>query len=254
MTFASTLPLTARLAHLTQLSAEEIAALAELQANPRKVPRHREIIAEGRTYDGLLVLIEGAAIRYRILPDGRRQIINIALPGDFIGFPGCFFEHALYSITSVVECLVAPVAFGRLLGLFERYPRLAATIFWSFSCETAIYAEHLIDVGRRSAIERIAHFLLELLTRFEAIGQAEAHSYHLPLTQELIGDALGLSVQYVNQTLRQLRGENLIRLDGPRVTILDYDGLVALADFQRSYLERFRIAELRAQNWSGASA
>src|SRR6202035_5639274 len=123
-----------------------------------------EIVAEGRKYDGLLICIEGVAVRYRVLHDGRRQVLNIVLPGDFIGFPGCFFENALYSIAALGDCAVSPVSFARFLGLFETQPRLAAAIFWSLSCDAAMYAEHLIGVGRRSAIERIAHFLLEMLT------------------------------------------------------------------------------------------
>ena len=115
-----------------------------------------------------------------------------------------------------------------------------------------MYAKHLIGVGRRSALERVAHFLLEMLARLQAIGLADQTSYRLPLTQELIADALGLSVQYVNQTLRQLREEGLVNIERQLVTILNLDGLATLADFERGYINRFRIAELAAENWPGA--
>jgi CRP-like cAMP-binding protein len=98
----------------------------------------------------LLVLIEGTAMRYRVLHDGRRQVLNIIFPGDFIGFPGCFFDRALYSIAALSETVVSAIPFAHVFRLFEAHPRLAATIFWSFSCEAAMSAEHLIDVGRRS--------------------------------------------------------------------------------------------------------
>lgn len=235
-----------KLGRLVALSAAEIALLRDLQAAGRRVARHRDIIAEGRTYDGVLILIDGLALRYRVLRDGRRQVLNIVLPGDFIGFPACFFEDALYTIAALTDCLVASVPFARLLGLFEEHPRLAAAIFWSFSHEAAMYAEHLIGVGRRTAIERVAHFLLELLTRCEAAGLADGASYDLPLTQELLGDALGLSLQYVNRTLKRLRADRLISIDGQRVTIEDVDALAALADFEQTYLGRPRVAELRA--------
>ena len=244
-------PLTERLARLVALTPAESDVLREFQANPRRIARGREIIAEGRKYDGLSVLLDGVALRYRVLQDGRRQILNIILPGDFIGFPGCFFESALYSISALTDCTVSPVSFARFLGLFETQPRLAAVIFWSLSCEAAMYAEHLIGVGRRSALERVAHFLLEILTRLQAIGLAGEHSYRLPLTQELLADALGLSVQYVNQTLRQLREENLVVIERHQVEILNFDALAALADFERTYLNRFRMAELNAENWPG---
>jgi CRP-like cAMP-binding protein len=229
-----------KLARFTALSADEEEALSELQSAPRRIRGGREIITEGRCYDSLLVVVEGAAIRYRILHDGRRQILNIALPGDFIGFPACFFERALFSVAAVGDVLVSAIPFAALMALFGARPRLAAAILWSFSCEAAMYAERLTDVGRRSALERIAHFLLELLTRLQAVGLAQARSFRLPLTQELIGDALGLSLPHVNRTLRQLREDGLVSIKDRRVTIDDLDGLSALADFERTYLSRFR--------------
>ena len=237
-------PLTSRLAGLVPLLPEEVAALAALQAARRPVARNREIIRAGRTYDGVFVLIEGAAIRYRVLRDGRRQVLNVVLPGDFIGFPACFFEAALYSITALSDAVVSWIPFANLFALFHHHPRLGATLFCSFSCEAAMYAEHLIDVGRRSALERVAHFLLELLTRLQAIGLADERSYRMPLTQELIGDALGLSVPHVNRTLRQLREDGLVSIDGQIVAIRDIEALAALADFEKGYLSRFRIGEL----------
>ena len=139
------------------------------------------------------------------------------------------------------------MSFAQLLGLFADHPRVAATIFWSFSCEAAMYAEHLIDVGRRSSVERVAHFLLELLMRLQAIGLADASSYRMPLTQELIADALGLSLQHVNRTLRQLREEGFLSIEGQRIVIRDVEALAALADFDRAYLSHFRMAEFPSE-------
>ncbi|MFZ3234418.1 MAG: Crp/Fnr family transcriptional regulator [Stellaceae bacterium] len=234
-------PLGRKLTWFGELSAEDIAVLDTLHATTRLVRRNRDIVSEGRNYETLFVLQQGCAIRYRVLHDGRRQILNILLPGDFVGFPGCFFENALYAITALSDVVVCPVPFAVLIGLFEHRPRLAATIFWSFACEAAIYAERLIDIGRRSAIERVAHFLLELLTRLRTVGLADENSYHMPLTQELIADALGLSVPHVNRTLRQLRDDGLVTIEEQRVVVNDIDAMSALADFERSYLSRFRI-------------
>jgi CRP-like cAMP-binding protein len=237
-------PLTKKLTRLVPLSAADAAVLDGLQSPIQAVPRHRELISTGRRYDGLLILLEGLAVRSRVFHDGRRQILNIAIPGDVIGFPACFFETALYSVTALTDALVSSVTFARLLALFEEHPRVAATIFWSFACEAAMYAEHLIDVGRRSSVERIAHFLLELLTRLQAVGLAGASSFHMPLTQELIADALGLSLQHVNRTLRQLREEGFLAIEGQKIEIKNIDALAALAEFDPAYLSRFRMADL----------
>jgi CRP-like cAMP-binding protein len=240
-------PLTRKLARQVALSPEELDLLAEIQMPTRSVSRGREIISEGRKYGEMFLLLEGVAIRYRVLHDGRRQILNITLPGDLIGFPACFFETALYSIAALTDTQIAAIPMPQLLSFFGRSKRIAGILFWLFSCEAAMYAEHLTDLGRRSAVERVAHFLLELLVRLQAVGQADERSYRMPLTQELIGDTLGLSVPHVNRTLRQLRDDGLVAIEGHRVTIKDFEGLAALADFERSYLSRLRISEALAQ-------
>jgi CRP-like cAMP-binding protein len=245
---SSITPLTRKLTSFVELSPDEIGVLENLQSTTRLVSRNREIVTEGRNYDTLFALLDGIALRTRILRDGRRQVLNIALPGDLIGFPGCFFESALYSIPALTDCIISPIPFAILVGLFDRRPRLAATIFWSFACEAAMYAEHLIDVGRRSALERVAHFLLELLTRLQVIGLADERSFRMPVTQELIGDALGLSVPHVNRTLRRLRQDELVKIEGHVVILQDVEALAALADFERSYLSRFRLPGLVAQS------
>ena len=117
-------------------------------------------------------------------------------------------------------------------------------LFWSFSAEAAIYIEHLTDVGRRTALERVAHFLLELLVRFRSIGLGDARSFPMPLTQELLADALGLSVPHVNRTLRQLRDDDLVRIEAHQVIVNDVEALSALADFDGSYLGRLRPLDL----------
>ncbi len=242
------LPLTRKLAQITALSAADAALLDELQATVRHIRRHREIVTEGHRYDSIFVLTEGVAFRYRVLHDGRRQILNFVLPGDFAGFPGCFFETSLYSITALTDVVVAPVTFAALIELFERRPSLATAIFWSFAREAAMFNEHLIGVGRRSALERVAHFLLELLFRLQSVGLAEDNCYRLPLTQELIGDTLGLSVPYVNRTLRQLREDDLVVIKEQQVIINDVAALSALANFERAYLSRFRAPAALAES------
>ncbi|MBV8778105.1 MAG: Crp/Fnr family transcriptional regulator [Alphaproteobacteria bacterium] len=235
-----------RLAQLVPLSGEEAAVLGELQSVTRSVQRHRDIITEGRHYGSIFIVLEGNGIRYRILHDGRRQIVNIVLPGDVVGVLGHVIESSLYSTKALTEMLVATIPFPRVNALYETHPRLLAKIFWWLSCETAIYAEHLVDLGRRTALERVAHFLLELLARLQSVGLAADQSYKIPLTQELIADALGLSIPHVNRVLRRLREDQLVVVEDQRVTVKDLDGLSELADFEPSYLTRFAGGELLA--------
>jgi CRP-like cAMP-binding protein len=247
-----TTPLTTKLAYSLRLSPKEIAILAGLQKPIQIIRRGREIIAQGQQCNDLFVLLEGTAIRYSVAHDGRRQIFNIVLPGDFIGFPACFFETALFSIGALTDAHVSAVPLSELLALFERHGRLAAILLWQFSCEAAMYAEHLIELGRRSAIERVAHLLLELLTRLQAIGLAKGSSYSMPLTQQVIADVLGLSPAHVNRSLRQLRDEGLVTIAGRTVVINDFHALAALTHFEKSYINRFHINEVLSSRPTGA--
>lgn len=235
--------LTRKLAARTLLSPAEIDIVGELHTEPRMVAANRDIITEGYKSDALSVLLDGVAIRYRVLRDGRRQILNIVLPGDFIGFPACFFDTTLYSVTALTDAVVSAIPFPRLFQLFAGNPRIAAAIFWLFSCEAAMYAERLIGIGQRSAIERLAHFLLELLTRLHVIGLADERSFRMPLTQEQIGDILGLTGVHVSRTLRQLRDDGLVVVEGQQFTLKNIEALSALADFERTYLNHFRMSE-----------
>jgi CRP-like cAMP-binding protein len=237
------MPLVRKLGHFVSLSPDEVVVLEDLETARHRVRRHRNIVSEGRKCEVLFVLIEGVAIRCRVLSNGGRQVLNVALPGDFIGFPACFFERAQYSVSALTDTVLSSVPHARLLSLFETCPGAAAKIFWSFACEAAMYTEHLIDLGRRSALERVAHFMLELHERLQIIGLAEGDSYPMPLTQELIGDALGLSVPHVNRTLRQLRADDLLVIENQRVTIKDIEALAALAGFERSSFKRFQFPD-----------
>ena len=222
---------------------EEQGILRELTASVRTVRRREDILTEGKKYRAIFLVSEGVLMRYRILRDGRRQILNLVIPGDFAGVPGCLFDTALYSVKALTDAVVAAEPIDRLLALFETRPSLAAKMFWSFSAEAAVYAEHLIIVGRRSALERISHFLLELLARLPAVGLADESSYHIPLSQELIGDMLGLSLPYVNRVLRQLSEDGLVSIKDHKVTILDVEALGSLADFEPGYLRPLAISE-----------
>lgn len=225
------------------LIAKEAIDLLDLQSVSRTVRPGQEIVSEGKRCSAVFLITEGIALRYRILRDGQRQILNFLFPGDFAGVTNCRFDSALYSVKTLTSAIIAPIPLPRLIGLFDTHPRLAAKLFWGFACEAAIGAEHMITLGRRSAPERVAHLLLELLTRLQAIGLADERSYRLPLTQEIISDALGLSIPYVNRVLHQLRDDGLVRIKDQTVIIDNIEELSALADFERTYLKPLPIPE-----------
>jgi CRP-like cAMP-binding protein len=209
----------------------------DLAAVGRPLGPQREIVSEGRPCSAVFLISEGVAIRYRILRDGQRQIIDVLLPGNFAGVTSCRFDTALFSIRTLTHSIIYPIPLPRLAALFEKQPELAVHLLWSFANDAAVIAEHLIAVGRRTALERVAHFLLELLMRLQRLGLADGDTFQLPLTQEIIGDALGLSIPYVNRVLRDLQDEGLIVVKKQQFEICNIEELSALADFKQDYLQ-----------------
>ena len=124
-----------------------------------------------------------------------------------------------------------------LLDTFSKTPRLATAVLWAASRDEAMVVEHLVGIGRRDAKERTAHFLLELGARLKLVGLGTALGYSCPLSQYLLADAMGLSAVHVNRVLRELREDGLVTFQQGKVTIHDLDGLVVLADFDKSYLD-----------------
>ncbi len=239
-------PLLAKLERFASLTAAEKTFLEDMQAEFVRTRAGTDIISAGHRYRCVFVLNQGMAIRYKVLHDGRRQVLGLLLPGDLIGFPGALFDTALYSVASLGPSVACPIPFTTMFELFRGYPKLASALFWLVGHEAALFAEHLVGLGRQSAYERVAHLILELLLRLQIIGLADAQSYALPLTQELMADMLGLSVPHVNRTLRRLREDGLISLDGNRVTCHDVATLSRLADFDGANFARHPIPDLDA--------
>jgi CRP-like cAMP-binding protein len=202
----------------------------------RQIPKNSDIVIAGRHCRTFFVNRNGWLFRYKTLHNGDRQIVDFVLPGQIFGLQACFFKVSLYSIATVTEASVSAIPLEAIDSVFEQDPRLAKVLFWSAVCEAAIVGEHLIDTARRSACERVSHLMLELFVRLKANGQTDGMSFNMPLTQELIGDALGLTTVHVNRTLRSLREDGLLKMSNKCVTILDFDALSLLCDFDNSYL------------------
>jgi CRP-like cAMP-binding protein len=225
-------PLITRLCGYAALSAEEIAGLDAAFERRLVIKKRRDVILEGYESHRLHIAISGFAARYKLLANGKRQVISIVLPGDIIGMPSAFFRSSLYSVTALSDMTMQVVRLDAFLALCRRMPGLAIAMLWCSQHELATYADHIVDVGRRSPLERVAHFVLEMHARLRAAGCAEDRSFELPLSQEIIGDLLGLSAPHVNRMLHQLKAERLISVDRHQVMINDPEGLQMLAQFE----------------------
>ena len=214
--------------------------LEDLFADTSAVECLRDIVAEGEVNKDLFLLAKGWAVRYKLLPNGRRQILSFLIPGDFFGLRSTLFDVADDSVQTLTECMVCRIPGEKFIQILHDRPRLGMAIVWSVLREHSVLAEHVVRLGRRSAYERVGHLLMELLRRLQLVRLAGEKDFELPLTQEILADTLGLSVVHVNRTLRRLRNQGLIRLN-PRsrwIIIEDPERLAELADFGAGYLDQ----------------
>ena len=223
-----------RLRRYAELSPPEVAIVRSLSANMEDHPSGVELIAEGQTLDAPRLLLSGWACRFRMLPDGRRQIFEFILPGDLYGL--CLRPQAI-ALTTAIALTPVTIADASILGdavvnRSDEFPALTTALHNTASLEEAYLLNQLMRVGRQTAYERTAHLILELHERLSIVGLAEEAVVPVPLTQEIMADALGLSVVHLNRTLQQLRRNQLIEFKNGQVRLLQPDLLRDIADFR----------------------
>ncbi len=231
-------PLARKLGAFIDLSPLEFAILARLHKRRRSFPVGRDMIHQGQTERTAYVLARGWVCSYKLLPGGTRQIVDFQIPGDFLGLRSVLFKTADHNIEPITEVEASEVTKSELTDTFGRSPRLATALLWAASRDEAMVVEHLINLGRRDALQRMAHFMLELGARLMLVGLGTKTGYECPLTQHLLSDALGLSAVHTNRVLRTLREEGLLTFRDGKVVFHDFDGLIALAEFDLSYLDQ----------------
>jgi CRP-like cAMP-binding protein len=225
-------PFMARLKRLVDLTPADIEALRALIECEMRVEKRYDLVIDGQQSSKLSFVKEGVAARYKLLRDGRRQIINVLLPGDIVGLPGSFLGHAPFSVVALTDMTLDVCALDTFVAACYRRPKFALALSWLAVHEATSNAERVVDVGRRTALERLAHFLLETHARLNLVGQATENGFKLPISQEVMGDALGLSVPHVNRMLAKLRGDGMIVISERRVEFTDPRALQLFAHFQ----------------------
>lgn len=228
-------PLLAKLETRAPLSEEDRIDLNSLYADARDIGARRNVIREGDRPENVHLIVEGWAARYKLLPDGSRQITAFLIPGDFCDLHVTILGEMDHGIATLTRSSVAFIPRKRMEALTER-PSLAKAFWWSTLVDEAILRSWIVNVGRRDAYEAIGHLICELYVRMKNIGLVNDHRFDLPLTQEELGDALGLTAVHVNRVLQRLRSEDLISLRHGLLTIHDYRRLETASGFNPNYL------------------
>lgn len=214
--------------HFREFDEKELSFMVSFKTGELSVEPGTAILVEGAQSANLYTVLSGWAFRYKILEDGRRQILNFVLPGDLVGLQGALMgemQHSVEALTPLVACVFERHRMGEL---WEKHSSLAHDLTWIAAREERILDEHLLSVGRRSALERAA-YLLAFLFRRAAKLHPHSKNRKLPFTQAHVADTLGLSLVHTNKTLRKLSNAGLIRWRGSSCEVLDVDGLCDLA-------------------------
>jgi CRP-like cAMP-binding protein len=230
-------PLVRRLNAFRRLSEAGAAAINQvLSEKVLKAATGEELASEGDRADRVRLFLSGWACQYKVLEDGRRQIVNFILPGETCApliYLLSTMDHSIATLTPVVYCELERAAFERLMST-------DISVAEAFHCETlaavSIQREWAINLGRRDALERVAHIMCELFERLRVVGLVNRNSFAFPVTQTDMADATGLSTVHVNRTLQELRASGLITLKDRSLTIHDFQALCTTAMFNPNYL------------------
>jgi len=229
-------PLIRKLERFTPLSEADRTALEGIGSHVENVPAHRDLVTEGDRPRGIPLLLEGMAYRYKMRANGARQIPAYLVPGDMGDLDVALIDRMDHSVGTFSPCRVAWIKPETLADIQRSHPAVARALRIGTLVDEATLREWLLNVGRRSSKERLAHLFSELLLRLQVVGLATENSYALPIGQAELADTTGMSSVHVNRSLMELRREGLIALTGRTLTILDVPALKALAEFKANYL------------------
>lgn len=217
------------------LSREEQHALADAVSLAKPVAPNIDLVREGERADALFLVTDGWACRYTTTREGGRQLPALLVPGDVGNLDSLMFDRLDYGVRTITQATIVALPRDRALALAAQHPGIARTFTWLGLIENVILSKWTLSLGRRSAIERLAHLLCELSVRLGA-ENGEESSFAFSLTQEQIADALGLTSVHVNRTMQHLRTDGLIATANRTVTIPDVAKLRQVGGFDPRYL------------------
>ena len=230
-------PFYERLSRSGDVSAAERAAFSDHASMPRRYAKAACVVHEGQTAGVLSILCEGLAFSSRSLSTGQQQNLAMFVAGDILNHEEFLLKKASASVWALTPIQVVHVPHSALAAILDAHPSMARALWRDMAASARVTQEWMVGMGRRSAYQRVAHFLCEVQTRFQAAGLATASECLFPLTQSELADTLGLSVVHVNRVLQQLRREALVQLSQSKLSVLDWAGLVRAGDFDPHYLD-----------------
>lgn len=217
---------------LQRFTPPELAFIKDFKIGEMVFNAGATVLVEGAKSPNLYTILSGWTLSYKLLDDGRRQVLAFSLPSDFLGLQASVFREMTHSVEALSQVTVCVFARADLWRLFNDYPSLAYDMTWLGARAELMLNETLLSVGRRSASERMANLLLQLFIRAEAMRLVQQSSVHFPFTQQHLADALGLSLVHTNKTIQSLVRRRLFTWRGGRFELLDRAGLSRAAHYE----------------------
>ena len=229
--------LVCKLERIGPLSDEERHAVENLPAKIQTLGARQDIVRDGEKPEHCCLLVEGWAFRYKLLGEGRRQILSFHVTGDMPDLHSLHIATMDHSLATLTEATIAFIPHESLLDVTQRFPGVATILCRETLIDAAIFRQWIAGMGQRDAFGRMAHLFCELYSKLEGMGLAAGHRCTLPFTQAELGDALGLSSVHTNRTLQEMRTQDLIATRARTLSITAWDRLVQAAEFDPSYLQ-----------------
>ena len=235
-----------KLRGFAHLNEADVAALASATSRARRVSVRKDLIREGDRPGPVFVMLDGWAFRYKILPNGTRQVLAYLMPGDACDLHVGLLAEMDHSIQTIGPALVATIDRAQMDEIMDRHRNIARAMYLAQLVDEGTMRAWITSMGRRSSIERVAHLMCELYLRARNIGLTNKPEFTLPLSQLLLADSLGMTPVHLNRVLKELRVTGAMTLQRGSLHIVSPDELIRIAGFDENYLHR----RLRSQESS----
>lgn len=218
--------------HFRKFEGDELEFVKQFKTGEMVVKAGSGILRQGHDSAHFFTILEGWALRSKALETGNRQILNFGVSGDFLGLQSVLFDGMDHTVEALTEMRLCVFSRQRIWEIYRSHPGLGYDLTWMAAQEESIIAEHLANVGQRPAFERLAYITLYVFDRARRCGLAQGRTLHLPITQQHLADAMGLSIVHTNKTLKKLKSAGLAEWQRNEVRLLDERRLreVALID------------------------
>jgi CRP-like cAMP-binding protein len=220
------------------ISGEDVEEIRALPITVRQYPAEKTVVSDGQKATESCLIAEGFCVRSKTIPDGKRQILSIHIPGEIPDLMGLFLHVMDHDLIALTACTLGFISHETLQKLHRRRPNVAEVFWRDTLIDAAMFREWIVNVGQRPAPARLAHVIAELRARLRVIGRVEGNRFDMPLTQEQIGDALGITAVHANRVIRQLREDGILELYRGRAAVLNEEKFMELADFDDRYLHQ----------------